>query len=703
MTASPTLGLSTAKRRKKSRDTDGILTVANSNRKSGFTDIDFSFLAHWPGVDQEAFWRGLQRFSRAYSAAGPTYAARKVLVFWMEFALKEGWSPPCKEMLPLTLVTQLAALRRSFYERGALAGRALSTSSNNWDMFLRLLKCLIDSKAIPFINLTLGSLASPDRKLILIHREEIIAQQHKMLTGPRNLNAEADSYNEQLLVPISIVTSNEKYLDEYRMNLREAISTIKLCALKDFSVLVASQTRGHVLIQKTNFDFLERLKTRGRWRYVDPANGLHYLDKKGGHPNLLGHLLAIVTEEMGGLPKPHRKFGSDGRTVESSSPYSYWYYVQSYGKNKILPYLGIMSSEAAVICALLLVIEHPKLNACSLYRAKLEDEHGRSILMTSAGENGEDIRLTVAKPRADEQKTVVLSKLGELVISKVLEWTRPLRDELRRQGRHDEAASLWIGMSSLNYDIVEFSDKAFTNGLGMNPAFRAHGQDANVTRRVPFIERHEELRPWSKKITFKALRVNSGVLRYLETDGDLAATARAFGHNNVATTIGHYIPPALRQLIYERQIRRHQNYLIVSSLNCDEIKLRASDFETVEELHSFLSGLAITSDRREYMDDAGQCTSNPEVETRSGTLIVADDPKALAVAMLYRDALTHASEVFLDSPDKRTGVTPRFWVEFIDALQSDLPPVMGEYTRLARAALTMKELMRGKVTLPEVQ
>lgn len=80
-----------------------------------------------------------------------------------------------------------------------------------------------------------------------------------------------------------------------------------------------------------------------------------------------------------------------------------------------------MNSEAAAVCMLLIMIEHPRFNSTSLYRAKIEDADGFAILLSSA--DGNNLRLTVKKPRAREQKSEVLSDLARDVISKVMEWT----------------------------------------------------------------------------------------------------------------------------------------------------------------------------------------------------------------------------------------------------------------------------------------
>lgn len=680
---------------------DLILRVTAQGRKNGHTDVDFTFLRAWLQATTPQFILALQRFSRRYQSPNPVYSVRVVLQFWSEISIKEGWESLKYSMSLGRLAVQLSSLRRSFYEQRVASGVALTTCTNNWKSFVSFLGYLIDVKVLPSFDTGAGYLSVPIGNDVLADRAMLIQTGKSSSISPKNFNAEANSYNEDLFVAMSIVKKNEVYLDTYTSELRHALATIKKCAVDQFEELIRLKSEGDKLQADTDLRFLEVIKdtTRSK-RYLDPRNGLHFLKANGGHPNLLGNILTVVVKEMGGLPRPHRKFEDDGRRISSKSPYPYWDYVQKYGKNSLFPYLGIMSSETAAICIILLMMDYPKLNASSVYRAKIEDEQGLPLLISIAGEYEDQVRLAVAKPRAGEEKSVRLNSFCELVIEKVLEWTKPVREEMRKQGRHEEAKYLWVGMSGLNYDLIAFSEKALLGALRVNMAHNKRGNAANSTRLIRFAERYPQLAPWADKLTFKAIRVNSGVLRYLETDGDLVATAKAFGHKNVGTTIMNYIPPALRQLIYERQIRRHQNYLIVSSLDSDDQKLRASDFSTIEELHEFLQSLIQLSDEgsvgfQERFESLQEVYPDKSV-------ILAEDPKALAVAMLYRDTLVNASAKFLDLPDKRTGLKPRFWIEFIDALQADLPVSMQAYSQLASAAKKIKCKLANKIRLPEI-
>jgi len=678
-----------------------ILSVRASGRKSGYVNVDFSFLRRWLHAAIPEFMLALKRFSRPYNAPSAIYSVRMVLRHWAEISEAERWEALCLAMSPQGLAFQLASLRRKFYEKRVMDGAALTTCTNNWQSFVVFLRYLIEGKILPSFDTRAGYISAPGGGSILADRNILVQNNQSSFNSPKNFNAEADSYNDDLFITMSIIESNETYLDTYTDLLRHALATIKKCARDQFEELINLQSEGGELLANTDSKLLEIVKdTARRRRYIDPDCGRHFFEVNGGHPNLLGNILVVVAREMGGLPRPHRKYESDGISIASKSPYPYWQFVQKYGKNNLLPYLGVMSSETAVICILLLMLDCPQLNASSLYRAKIEDDQGQPRLISIAGEHEEQTRLVVTKPRAGEEKSARLSPFCEMVIQKVLEWTKPVREEMRRQGKHEEANFLWVGVSGLHYELIAYSEKALLGALKTNLVHNKRGSTANSTRLLRFAERYPEVRPWANKLTFKAIRVNSGVLRYLETDGDLVATARAFGHKNVNTTITNYIPPALRQVIYERQIRRHQNYLIVSSLGFEDEKLRASDFSTIEELHGFLQGFATPNDK--VKDNAGSVLAHCNLKAEKNSVILSEDPSALAVAMLYREKLVNASPKFLETPDKRTGVKPRFWVEFVDALQADLPLSMKAFAQLAQSARELKSRLVDKIRLPEV-
>lgn len=686
-----------------------FLETPDSYSKSGKATVNFVFLKAWLGSHAESFLHGISQFSRRYKSVNTTYAARSVLVFWAAQQRRRNWPKPGPTLERSTFQRLLASLRSDFYADQTKKGQALSTTTRRWSVFRSLLEDLVAVSAIPPISTSSAFLSSPSERDVLMDRSDAAAAIGPSPTAPKTLNREMDSYNDDLLEPISIIHSDVSYLEEYQIRLDRALNSIKACALSEFMHLEKLREQGLNIIEATGYEAISKCNGRGgRSRYADALNGKHLLTKNGGHPNLLGNILSLVHHEMGGIPQLHRKYARSGRTktaLRVGGPH--WEYVSLYGKNKLLPYLGVMSSTATACCLILLLLEHPKLTATALYRACLEDSKGNSILLSSGGEGTGKLRMTVEKARAGEEKTVVLSQLAQHVIKRVLEWTLPVRKELIKQGRIQEARRLWVGINSCNFNLLAFSGATLLGSLRPKNN-RSLGPQAKETRVVPFLERHPILAPWASKITFKGLRVNSGVLTYLRTDGDLVATAQAFGHKNVRTTISNYIPNALRMAIYDRQIRRHQNFLITSSLRTEQIMARASDFRTIEELHTFLNSYARCLDPCGTWSDLGDCQSEPSISDSSSAdsndvrVVISKDPYALAVAMLYRDALAYASEPFLNRRDPATGIQPRFWMEFIDGLLQPLPVALHEVRQLVVQALGLKQRLAAAVKLPEI-
>lgn len=675
-----------------------LLPVKNISRKSGVSVVDLRFLRDWLGPSSDRFLEAIRRNGRRYIAAQTTYSSRRVLKKWAEVCVAKKWTLPSIEMQEEELRQQLSRLRETFFSDEVKAGNALTTAGNHWDQFTRLLDDLAATKALPPIARSDSRIASPSAKLLLADRTAAASSAVSVSTAPRNLNVAQDSFNDDLLEPISILASDDEYLEEYQKRLEHSIDTIRACALRDFEELERKHQEGKELISQFDPSLLKKFKGSRRLRFIDQATGKSLVKAADGHPDVLKTLLGMVVHDMGGIPHPHFYYCSKTEKRYVGDGWPYWYAIQRYNKNKLLPYLGIMSSEAAGICMLLIMLEHPKFNATSMYRARItREKSGQSCITTSGLTKEGSLRFAVAKPRAEEDKSEELSELAKRVLARVVEWTQPVRDALRKAGSDDEAAMLWVGMSGRSYRLIHFSEKAIFGAVSGNTQWRKYGKTANSNRATAFLNRHPELAPWADKVTFKSIRVNLGVLVYIQSNGDLVAAARAFGHNNVATTIGNYIPNALRFAIYERQIRRHQNRLLAGAVELEQDRLKVMDFRTIEELHRFLASL-----RDSHDSDAPEPSRERQSNPAGSRLVICDDPDAFAIAMIYRDKLKAATARFLDRPDSVTGLKPRFWCEFVDAVVKPLPLAMSPIAALVRKASERKASLEATVALPEI-
>lgn len=675
-----------------------VVQVRNDATKAKITEVDFSFLYLWVREDIRGFVEALTAFSRSQASSTPIYSVRKVLAHWKAMpSLEHG--VPITQMTGRELERRISDLRFDFFDFETTSGLALHTTYGRWTTFLSFLIVLAEKKVISPVRVGSPALIPPPMREVIAIREDSVASLKNL--APKGLDHEGDSYNDELFESLSITRSDAEYITEYTERLGLVVDEIKKCALEDFSMLKEKRRSLPELLSRARSKPLTRLiNPIGKRVYIDPYNGCHLLDVNGGHPLVLENLLYVVQNEMGGIPKQHFSFGSDG-LQDNTSDYPHWHYVSTYGKNNLLPYLGVMNAFALSVCLVLLLIEMPGINATSLIRAKLKDKNGREVLIDVSGENDYEI-MTVDKPRANAEKISKITDLAREVLDFVLDWTRPVREEMIKEGRLDDASWLWVGMSRANYNFINYSQKTAFNALKLDDRYHPRATIYKTSREESFVERHVSLAPWAKKITFKALRVNVGVLVYLRTGGDLVATAKAFGHKNIETTIANYLPRPLRLAMYERQIRRHQNYLIVSALEDEEMMLRVSDFKTVEELHVFLASqpvLRVDPKSEEYLRfDLDAHASQVE---EKGRIMMSEDTEALALALLYGDHLNTAPSKFLDTPDKVTGVVPRFWIEFAQAISGPLPLAMSNIENLVQRAIVRKNYIATKIRFPD--
>jgi hypothetical protein len=503
----------------------------------GHVDVRFQFVEEWLAPDKGVLvLQALDRHSKSFVCASSTYVVRTVLRHWR--ALDADGSKLC--LRKSSVIAFLSELRKDYFESEFKRGKALSSLGREWSGFVRFLPYLTREGLLPAIDVSDERICKIPESLTSTSKSRALAEPHRAKLAPKSLDIESDSYNETLFEKLSIGASESRYLDEYEVRLSKAIDCVKAAALRDFELL--------------------EKKYEARVELADRAISLMTPSDEAGMLSLrpidffklpseesIGMLLNFVNTKMAGIPRawvqplPYKSARpSDVSVIDCRK-------LVAYGKNSLLPYLGVMTSEAALVCLTLLICEHPKLNSTTLARARLLWPGGRQLTSTETVDGAQRTRFNATKPRANSEKSVILSPLAERVVNRVLMWTSTVRDSLTASGKREEANRLWIGISLSNYELLAFSHSALTSG------FRREGRELAESRErdrlMSFIEIHPELQKWAKKLNLKNLRVNVGVLDFIRSGGDLTRAAETFGHGDIQTTLDDYIPAALKHAI----------------------------------------------------------------------------------------------------------------------------------------------------------
>jgi hypothetical protein len=680
------------------------VTCRNDRIISGRTNVRFDVIAHW-GPDEllAPILEAARRVAQSYATPVRLYQIRSILRYWAEI------EPDGTRLLNGTVgnfVASLARLRQSYFAHKFSIGNSLSTTSSDWNSFLCFLRELNALRAFPIVDLSSPRITTPPASLVAIPRSQIKLRPESLSLAPRNYRQDLDSYNEELFEDLSIGADSVSYLEEYQARLSLAINSIRAAALADFEGYERRYANAKKLIEKVE----PLVLSTGLGESILPRN-VEELDEETKR----GFLLWMVERRMGGIPRPW----SSGNELSYLRPRGYPSRdsdeLSKFGKNLLLPELGILTPTSALICVILIMIEHPSITVSSILRAELHSEDGKRQLLTECLVGGnKTVRLTVLKARAKKETSVILTPLAARVLSRVLDWTRAAREDLVKRGELMQSRRLWVGMSLRDYRIVALSPSRIACSVRFGP--RTLGATPHPERLEDFVTRHPELAPWADRLNLKSLRKNLGVLHYLRSEGDLVSTAQTLGHKSVATTIESYIPHALRMAIYERQIRRHQNLLIAAACAKRGPALEATDFRSTEELHTFLAGI--------FAEDAAAASPTDSIRLavewflgrrqqplpegadqpvcEGERVVLSNDPHAFAVAMLYAEHVKAASTVFLDRPDLATGVAPRFWTEFVRCLDGDLPHAMSDVQVLVQQSKKLTAKLAGGIQFPPI-
>ncbi len=181
------------------------------------------------------------------------------------------------------------------------------------------------------------------------------------------------------------------------------------------------------------------------------------------------------------------------------------------------------------------------------------------------------------------------------------------------------------------------------------------------------------------------IRNSQAVIEYIKSGGDWHKVARALG-NNINTSMRHYIPQAVKDLMRERKVRQFQNEMLFVTVADDKRIniLDVVDFSTYEELAVFINiFIRVESNKTDVLLkvlDRKIAHLNfpnqkiPDEKSKTAAIDIAFiSLSEVGIAALFRYVEcikdTNFSHETLSKKSQATGVTPAFWISLASKLE----------------------------------
>jgi hypothetical protein len=330
--------------------------------------------------------------------------------------------------------------------------------------------------------------------------------------------------------------------------------------------------------------------------------------------------------------------------------------------------LGIPTPKLLLAYAALLVAAHPKITSSFLRTLELfdKDEKLAGFVETDSGHFliGDKLR----RGASLAQQRVLLNFESIQVVRDIIQATAPLREHLRKAG-DDAWRKLFL----------------CTKSLGWTPKCWRPVQAANecvewLTDRLVTLLRLEQgpARSLAQRFSLARLRSSAGVLVYLET-GSVQRMAEALGHQQWSPSLlDHYLPKPIQEFFVQRWIRLFQTGIICEVLKDSPLLLRASSFDTMEELDEFLKKHAL----RRMPAHLENPDSLPEVSSDSSECIVFGLETGILTLLLSLELAVDAAPTLPGVLALRWARMCKYLIAHLEAQQEQ--PEFHEMVRIAR-------------------
>lgn len=318
--------------------------------------------------------------------------------------------------------------------------------------------------------------------------------------------------------------------------------------------------------------------------------------------------------------------------------------------------LGMPTTYSLFPFQCLLTMYHPEITATFLEDLAIWDGNKRvSFIKTNKG-----YELTGYKDRRgskhSEQKILLLPKAAALV-RMVEQITEPLRQYLKQQNDPNWQKLFLVSGSSFSHPKPANTNILSSNRIESSKIIR----DMMLSQIAPHSDKQgDELVDFLKKLCITRVRAQAAVADYIKNH-NLTRLARKLGHANYnKDLLDSYLPVAIYDFFATRYVRIFQKGIICEAMKDSRHFLRATKFESFEQLHEFLSRYAL----KEIPENLRSMTDNIIADGEIVEVSVSVSAASMTALLSVREAVRRSN-----TPDRIRGLA-KYWAAVCDKIES---------------------------------
>lgn len=322
--------------------------------------------------------------------------------------------------------------------------------------------------------------------------------------------------------------------------------------------------------------------------------------------------------------------------------------------------LGIPNNYSLFPFQCLLVAEHPALTPSFFDNFELYNERGNRVGFNKIDNHYELVGYKDRKGNKSSEQKIKLSPRVACLVRQVEQITTPLRDYLKKIGDPAWRYLFLVTGGSLVTPKSAAPQPWSSNKIGKSPELTAE-LEAQFS---PFTtKRGEDLHSYIKKFTLTRIRAQTAVCDYI-LNNNTVRMATMLGHTTYSKNLLlSYLPYAIYEFFETRYVRIFQKGLICYAMKDSKYLLRASKFQSMEELHNFLSSYALTDIPENLKDPQGD---NLVKDGEISEVCVAITKTTLLILMSVAAAVRLSVR-----PEKIRGAA-RYWANFAHLIVSHI-------------------------------